>query len=379
MVFNFKDKIAEIRIDSPQEFSQSSFIITGIRQYCKLHQLEYQFKFTLKPKLGRLITSNSDFNSFPKSPFPKLLYIDVHLISGGTITIGFDLYDLANQFSLNALKNCDVVFKRNFESRYINNLPKDYQEKIRPLGLTFRVYDTLDIPEKVYLSSLAQNSLANLKRDRSVFSRLFTMRKKLKEQVKSIKGQRLIENYESYEKGTENSILFQTRVFPNEYSKDTQHIHSDRYRLIKLLKKEFPNHFKGGFIASRLAKERYSDALTNVPSEPQAYLKAVKAAKIVIYTRGLANSPAWKMAEYLSQGKVIIAEPLTAELPVPLEHGKEVLFFKTDQELVSHIKLVLEDKKLQEHLSRNARLYFEQHVHPLKTIERIFSFTLQHA
>jgi glycosyltransferase involved in cell wall biosynthesis len=205
------------------------------------------------------------------------------------------------------------------------------------------------------------------------------MRKKLKEQVKSIKGQRLIENYESYEKGTENSILFQTRVFPNEYSKDTQHIHSDRYRLIKLLKKEFPNHFKGGFIASRLAKERYSDALTNVPSEPQAYLKAVKAAKIVIYTRGLANSPAWKMAEYLSQGKVIIAEPLTAELPVPLEHGKEVLFFKTDQELVSHIKLVLEDKKLQEHLSRNARLYFEQHVHPLKTIERIFSFTLQHA
>jgi len=370
--------IIRVIIYAPQEFSQSSFVITGIREFCKKKKIDFNFKYEIHPKLGKLI-SNNKIKILSKKNYQKLVYVDLILNTGKLIKIGFDLYDLADQFSLYALKHCDVVFKRNFESRYVTNLPVDYQQKIKALGLTFRVYDVLEVPKKVYVSSLFQNNLGHFKWDRSILSRSLTIRKKLKEQIKSIKGQRLIENYESYAKGTENSILFQTRVFPNENSKDTQQIHADRYRLIKLLKKEFPNYFKGGFIASPLAKKKYSDALTNVPSEPQAYLKAVKAAKIVIYTRGLANSPAWKMAEYLSQGKVIIAEPLTAELPVPLEHGKEVLFFKTDDELVSHINLVLKDEVLQEHLSRNARRYFEQHVHPVKTIERIFSFTLQHA
>ena len=116
-----------------------------------------------------------------------------------------------------------------------------------------------------------------------------------------------------------------------------------------------------------------------MPTQPSEYLKAVKNSKIVIYTRGLANSPAWKMAEYLSQGKIIMAERLTTELPVPLEHEKEVLFFDTDDELVENIKKVMEDRNLQNTLSQNARAYFEEHVHPVKTIERIISITLQNA
>lgn len=102
----------------------------------------------------------------------------------------------------------------------------------------------------------------------------------------------------------------------------------------------------------------------------------MKKAKIVIYTRGLANSPAWKMAEYLSQAKVIIAEPLTAELPEPLTDGKELLYFNNDAELIEKINLVLTDDKLAQHLSKNAHLYFEEHVHPVQNTKRILELML---
>lgn len=379
MGLNFKDKIAEIRIDAPQDFSHASYIITGLFRFAKENKIKCSFNHPLTSKVGRILFSEGNLKQSPKFSFPKIVYVDLVKKDQTLIKLGFDMYDLADHFSLYALEHCDVVFKRNYETKYVDQLDENHRKKLFKLGMSFGVYDNNRIPFKIFTSSLLQNLRANLKYDSRIFKRLSSTNKKVSRQRKFVKSQRTLDQFENFQKGTENSILFQTRVFLNEHSKDTQQIHADRYRLIKLLRNEFPDHFKGGFIASPLAKKRYSDALTNVPSEPQAYLQAVKAAKIVIYTRGLANSPAWKMAEYLSQGKVIIAEPLSAELPVPLEHGKEVLFFKTDQELVSHINLVLEDEELQEHLSKNARLYFEQHVHPVKTIERIFSFTLQHA
>ena len=120
-----------------------------------------------------------------------------------------------------------------------------------------------------------------------------------------------------------------------------------------------------------MSELNYTDAITNIPTDPISYLNAVKESSIVIYTRGLKNSPAWKMAEYLSQGKVIIAEQLTAELPVPLEHRKEVLFFDNDEELLNNIKEVLHNDDLCNTLSKNARMYFEKHVHPVQSVKRI--------
>jgi glycosyltransferase involved in cell wall biosynthesis len=150
-------------------------------------------------------------------------------------------------------------------------------------------------------------------------------------------------------------------------------IHQQRYHIIKLLRKEFPDKFKGGFIKSEFFLDKFKDAISNVPSDPESYLDVLKSAKIVIYTRGLANSPAWKMPEYLSQGKIIIAEPLTIELPVSLEHGTHLLYFHSDEELITNIKSVLSNSILAEKLSKNAQAYFETHVSPEKNVKRILA------
>jgi len=167
-----------------------------------------------------------------------------------------------------------------------------------------------------------------------------------------------------------------SRCFLYENNPDLKAIHQQRYDIIKLLRKQFPENFNGGFVPSKVALENYGDAISTIPSEPEKYLDVVKKSRIVIYTRGLANSPAWKMAEYLSQGKVIIAEPMSTELPVPLLEGKEVLYFRNDLELIEKIKSVLNDSLLAEELSINARAYFEKYVHPVQNTKRILELML---
>lgn len=82
------------------------------------------------------------------------------------------------------------------------------------------------------------------------------------------------------------------------------------------------------------------------------------------------------MAEYLSQGKVIIAEKLTSELPIPLTHGKEVLFFENEEEITSIIENTIYNDELCISLGINARKYFEQNVNPKNNIKRIINLML---
>jgi glycosyltransferase involved in cell wall biosynthesis len=104
----------------------------------------------------------------------------------------------------------------------------------------------------------------------------------------------------------------------------------------------------------------------------------VKKAKITIYTRGIQDSPAWKMAEYLSQGKVIVAEKIRSELPIALEHQKHVLFFESIEEIPLLCEQVLNEEKLSKSLSENGRLYYENNISPKVNIKRIIDFMLEH-
>ncbi|WP_298368895.1 glycosyltransferase [uncultured Lutibacter sp.] len=360
-------------IYTPQELNHSSNFQTG------LFELEKKGFLNLKIKLGfhknKGVTEvaekgaiNKTTRLFQKASYYKL--IDNH--SGKSIYFAVDLYDFSNQFSTVALEKCDYIFKRNYESKYIKQLPIENQNKIFRYGLSFGVHSKIKRKDYLFFISLFIGNLT-FKLDRNLLGRLYKNYVAQLNHWNFIKTTRKIERFENFEKPEVNSIFFQTRCFQHEEQKDVKEIHQQRYRIIKLLKKTYPKLFLGGFIPSKISNILYKDALSNVPSEPEQYLNALKKAKIVIYTRGLANSPAWKMAEYLSQGKVIIAEPLTAELPVPLVHGKEVLFFNTDEELIYNINSVLENDLLAKELSENARLYFETHVHPVKNVKRILN------
>lgn len=365
-------------IHTPQELNHSSYIQTGLFELEKLGYITVRVHFSSKNNKGVLAVNRKGYISRLFRPHPKTSFYTIcDTLANKKITFATDLYDFAENFSETALNSCDYYFKRNFESRYVNPIQETSKAKIYKLGITFGTnseykHDGFKFFMGLFLSNLG----LNLKGDRYFFKRIFKTYKAQKKHWQFINTSRNISRFENFEKAPKNTIMFQTRCFLHENDEDVKQIHHQRYHLIKVLKQHFPDIFRGGFIPSKIANKIYNDALTNVPSAPEKYLDALKRAKIVIYTRGLANSPAWKMAEYLSQGKVIIAEPLTAELPAPLKEGKELLYFHNDTELIEKIKMVLEDEALAAHLSKNARTYFENHVHPVQNTKRILELML---
>lgn len=371
--------IITVIIHTPQELNHSSYIQAGLFELAHQGLINVKVSLSLKRNKGVVLIDDNGDVSFNKRAFPKTSYYT--LIDSSTnkkITFATDLYDNATKFSKAALEDCDFYFKRNYEFLPVDVVNKKYKDKIQRLGLTFRVQSPYVISKnKLEKGVLLSNLWLSAKLDKSFYKRLRSAYREASKHIKESIDNRNIEQFEKHQNTIEDGvILFQTRCFLHEKDLDLIQIHQQRYRLIKLLRKEFPNRFLGGFVPSQVVHERYEDALTNVPTAPEEYLNAVKKAGIVIYTRGLVNSPAWKMAEYLSQGKVIIAEPITAELPQPLIDGKELLYFHNDTELIETIRRVSEDAALRESLSRNARAYFEKHVHPVQNVKRILELML---
>ncbi len=365
-------------IHTPQELNHSSYIQTGLFELERLGMIKVEVQLYLKKNRGMLTVAENGSITKNGRPFPKAsFYTLIDDATGKKISFATDLYDFAEYFSEAALNTCDFYFKRNYDGRFVQRVQPNSRVKIHNLGMTFGTHSAYKhIGNKFFYGLFLVNLRLNLKWDRNLLKRIFKTYKAQKRHWQFINTTRKISSFENFEKATLASILFQTRCFLHENNEDLKQIHEQRYHIVKLLRQHFPNRFLGGFVSSKVAIEKYGDALTNVPTAPDEYLEAMKKARIVIYTRGLANSPAWKMAEYLSQGKVIIAEPLTAELPVPLVDGKELLYFHNDEELLEKIKLVSDDAALVESLSQNARAYFEKHAHPVQNVKRILELML---
>lgn len=367
-------------IHTPQELNHSSYIQTGLFELEQQGLLKVKVKLSLKKNRGMISVAEDGTLSESGRAFPKAsFYTLIDHENNKEICFVTDLYDHAEHFSKTGLEKADFYFKRNYESRFADQITAGTKKEIIPLGLSFRVKSIHNKNHfKHQLSVHLTNLFLNFKLDRFFLKRLILSYKRNRKHIRNDKKNRILSCFEDFKiLKKSNTILFQTRCFLHENDPDVQQIHQQRYRIIRLLRKEFPEQFTGGFIPSALANEKYRDALTTVPSEPGKYLDVLKQAKIVIYTRGLANSPAWKMAEYCSQGKVILAEPLTSELPAALTEGKEVLYFRNDEELVEKIHRVLQDEVLAEKLSKNARLYFENHIHPAKNVKRILEIMLK--
>lgn len=368
-----------IVIYTPQELSHSSYIQTGLYELEKLGVIKVKVKLNLAKRKGRVaVSKNGEVvttnHYFPKSSYYKLLDNS----NNKSIFFSCDLYDAANLFSRYALEKTDYVFKRNYESKYVDKLPEKYKNKIHKLGLTFGVHsDQHKGSLKFFLANYLGVIAYHTKWDSSIFKRLFTNFNLANKHWLHYKRIRKISLFDkSLDLRKDDKILFQTRCFLHEKNNDLKEIHQQRYELIHFLKKNFPENFKGGFIPSKLAVQKYGDALSNISSEPKSYIKAVNSSSIVIYTRGLVNSPAWKMAEYCSQGSVILAEKLTTELPVELKNEKHVLYFSSTNELKEFILRLSIDVDLINTLSRNSREYYQDIIHPKKNIERILKIML---
>jgi len=350
---------------------------TGLFELEKIGLLKCKLEIDISKKLGRI---SSESNKIVKSKHPQQKTSYYKLIDhteNREYFFATDLYDISHFFSQYALENCDFVFKRNYVSNNIDCLKLEFRNKIYPMGLTLGIQST---NRKFWTHLKFAHFFANLnlqlKFDRNFFKRF---KKVIQHSVKHrqyVTQGRSLSKLENMAPATQLNVFYQVRCFPQVEDKDVKKIHEERSSLIRLLKSKLGNDFIGGMVPGDIANRFYKDCLTSLPTDPESYVAQIKKSAICIYTKGLQNSPARKLAEYLSQGKCIVAERFDTELPVPLENGKHIMFFDTPEECVAICKELLNNPEKLKQLSKNARAYFENHVHPVQNTKRILEFML---
>ena len=125
----------KIIIYTPQELNHASYIHTGLFELEAAGEIAVEVRLNLNKRLGRYAIQDGELSTNTK-PHPKTSFYElIDTTTGKKISFATDLYDFADQFSKEALEQCDFVFKRSYERKYIQKLPENLQQKIHPLGL----------------------------------------------------------------------------------------------------------------------------------------------------------------------------------------------------------------------------------------------------
>ena len=363
----------KIILYTPSELPQSSYVHTGIFELEKDNFLKCVIKFKKINNLGSVIINESEIIK-TKTPHSKTSFYK--LIKGNAnINFAIDTHDDATKFSLYAIENSEYLFKRNFNRKIVDKLPEKYKKKIQPLGLTFPCksqfrHSTI----KLLIGTMLNIFYMYFKFDSLLIFRIKLILKDIRKNFSFDLNNRLISTFNvknPYSEKTKSQVLFQTRCFEDDKNKDTRNIHNQRNNLINELKKNIGNKFKGGFIKSSYSKKYFKNNISNLNSNSKSYFKEMQLSQIVVYSRGLLESPAWKMAEYLSQGKAIISEKLTTELPTEIQNNKHLIFYSDIKDCGLVAKNLIKNKKLIIELSQNARDYYNNYVDPRKNMQRI--------
>jgi hypothetical protein len=131
-------------------------------------------------------------------------------------------------------------------------------------------------------------------------------------------------------------ILFQTRLWePNATDSDAEQINEERVELVRMLRSAFGVRFVGGVIPTPFARANYRDVITSLPFRMRAYPALLKRPLIAVYSRGLMDSLAFKMSEYLAASRCIVGHVPRSILPEPLVAGRNFLPFETADQCIT--------------------------------------------
>ena len=361
----------EVTIYTPPELEFSCYFITGLFELNAQNKIKCNVNISLSTKRGLVWVNNGTISRENRQHIKTCFYKLKDKSTHKEVSFAVDSYDFAEGFCERALNECKYLFKKNYNKEIADALMKKYPARILPLGLIFGVRSkTIREQWKFFVGFMGGFVLRNLKFDSTGPSRLAAAWKKGKLEWGYFLKKRDIEDHRRFEEADQNKVILQTRCFPG-VDDHTQQLHKDRNDLITALKKGLGAQFIGGFVPDANSRKLFPDNLTNLPTDPAGYLKLVKSASIGIYVRGLQFAPAFKMGEYLSQGKCIVSEPLTAELPVPLENGKNIMFFKDPQDCVTICQELIANPGKQKQLAAGARAYYEAYVDPAINVERV--------
>lgn len=280
----------------------------------------------------------------------------------GMVRLGIDLHDRHDVLADALLEASDIYLKRSFRRSYIETLGESVRKKVRPFGLN---YGCLGRGVGRRLFRAVGMSMA-LRAGKSVLLR----REDAREQVNSLRVFYVLPRPAEFESPPEASarpmIVFQTRVWEaHDVAPDShEEVNAARVELVRKLRARFGDRFIGGLVPTPYAQRRYPDALTPFGTRRREYVALSRSATIGIYTRGLNDSIAFKLPEYLASSKVVVADGFKNELPIPLVEGQHYLGFTEADECIEKCERALSDATMAAQMRRDNFRYYQQYVEP---------------
>ena len=265
-----------------------------------------------------------------------------------------------NTLSINALNWCDVYGKVNFNSHTeeYTELSQSAQNKIKAIGPNFgiRIWSAFETYYHLivnYLKGLGQHPV----NFRTFFAGYNWQLKRMP--------------YEEYKKSTpaENYGFFISSLY---YHLDEFRVSTNKFRaaFIRSCKKNTQINFEGGL----LAKDNhphivdFSDIIVKEYVPNNVFLKKIRNSCIVFNTPAVWGCHGWKLGEFLAMGKVVISTPLLNEMPFDFQHGKQIHFVRSENEIQTAIEMITNDSLYAQRLEKGALEYFEKYLAPEKTI-----------
>lgn len=274
--------------------------------------------------------------------------------------IAIDLADQSRLFHEPDLIWANCYFKRSFRPSAASALDPPLAAKLQPFGLNNPAIGRATAAKLLTARAKSGRSAGELARDAR--------------QLLALPPPQAFESPPEEPAGL--SVFFQTRVWPCE-DPEVVAINEQRAALVRGLRAHFGRRFRGGIIPDDFAQAHYGDVLTPLPVSMRAYPRVMKRSLVAVYSRGLHDSTAFKMSEYLAASRCILAEPPHGALPEPLEEGTHFLGFDDPDECVARCDRLLSEPSAAAEMRRHNWRYYRASVEPaahlLKTLERAFA------
>ena len=281
--------------------------------------------------------------------------VALRIEAGGTVRlIAIDLRDRSDEFSVGLLSHCDLYFKRSYHAPSLSSLGGE-AVKVRPLGLNYACR------AQGAVTSVLATLAAEFVRSPGRGIRWVAHEAR---RLRAIPPFRLFER--SPRDPKRSTVVFQTRVWQDGEGgqEPVDAINHARVELVRALREAFGPRFVGGLVPTPMARSRYPDALAGDSWRKSGYIAMAAGQLIGVYTRGLHQSTAWKLPEYMAASQCIVAEPPLNALPRPISAGIHYIDYRTPSGCIAACQSLMDDPAMAMQMREANHRYYCDEVAP---------------
>ena len=267
------------------------------------------------------------------------------------------VYDLGDGYNvpediMTGLEDCDFYFKRSFSAEKNQKLLRNFEGKMYPLGLYFRVTHPGNPINEPLWKALLKNLMGKAS------TRYF---------VPSV-----FEGDPDRKENCPPKILFLTQLwndhepgFSEEENRERTYINQMRIDIIRALRERYGDSFIGGLNDNALSRAWAPDLIMPAEyTERRRYLKLVHSCDICIGSMGLFESIGGKTGEYVAAANAVVNERLHYSVTGDFAEGVNYLSFETVDECLAAVQKLVNDQQLRLAMKKANAEYYRKYLRP---------------